>query len=97
MSTICLGLVHKDHDSDYGISFPDAPGCISAGETMEELMTMGHEALNFHLDMLARDGDPIPSPRTYEQSLQDPQFVEDSADAVILVPIERERMLEAAQ
>ncbi len=28
-----IALVHKDKDTSYGVSFPDVPGCISAGET----------------------------------------------------------------
>ena len=31
-----IGLVHKDAGSDYGVSFPDRPGCVTAGATLEE-------------------------------------------------------------
>ena len=31
-----LALVHKDEGTSYGVSFPDVPGCISAGDTFEE-------------------------------------------------------------
>ena len=31
MGSIYTGLIHKDTDSDYGVSFPDLPGCITAG------------------------------------------------------------------
>ena len=95
--TVYLGLVHKDPDSEYGISFPDVPGCISAGATMEELMGTGREALIFHLDMLERDSDPIPRARSYEELRTDATFLEDASDAVILVPIEREPALQAAE
>ena len=30
-----IALVHKDTDTSYGVSFPDLPGCISAGDTFE--------------------------------------------------------------
>ena len=33
-----IALVHKDKDTSYGVSFPDVPGCISAGDTFEEAM-----------------------------------------------------------
>jgi predicted RNase H-like HicB family nuclease len=39
------GIVHKDADSAYGISFPDAPGCFSAADEMDELFAMAEEAL----------------------------------------------------
>jgi HicB_like antitoxin of bacterial toxin-antitoxin system len=29
-------VVHKDPDSDYGVTVPDLPGCFSAGETLPE-------------------------------------------------------------
>ena len=31
MEQTYIGLVHKEPDSDYGVSFPDLPGCITAG------------------------------------------------------------------
>ena len=31
-----IALIHKDTDSDYGVSFPDLPGVISAGSTLDE-------------------------------------------------------------
>jgi predicted RNase H-like HicB family nuclease len=31
-----IALIHKDHDTSYGVSFPDVPGCVSAGDTFEE-------------------------------------------------------------
>ena len=35
MKRIYIGLVHKDPESDYGVSFPDLPGCVTAGHTFE--------------------------------------------------------------
>ena len=64
MSTKYLGIVHKDPDSDYGISFPDLPGCFSAGSTKAELMRMAKEAVAFHIEGLRTDGEPIPAPTT---------------------------------
>ena len=32
-----IGVIHKDEKSDYGISFPDFPGCVSAGATLDEV------------------------------------------------------------
>lgn len=75
------GLVHKDADSTYGVSFPDFPGCISAASSMEELYEMAAEALTLHSEGMRRDGEAIPL-ATAAASL-------DSADchAVIWVPL----------
>ena len=34
--TTDASLIHKDADGDYGVSFPDLPGCIAAGTTLDQ-------------------------------------------------------------
>jgi predicted RNase H-like HicB family nuclease len=46
--TAYVALIHKDPDSDYGVSFPDLPGCVSAGSTLDEAIALAHEALALH-------------------------------------------------
>ena len=41
-----IAYLHKDRKSDYGVSFPDFPGCITAGSTLEEARRMAAEALS---------------------------------------------------
>jgi predicted RNase H-like HicB family nuclease len=41
--TTYIAVIHKDAESDYGISFPDLPGCVTAGSTIDEAMTMARE------------------------------------------------------
>lgn len=55
-----IAFIHKDPDSIYGVSFPDMPGCISAGDTIDEAVRNGVEALSGHVRMLEADGDPVP-------------------------------------
>jgi predicted RNase H-like HicB family nuclease len=78
-----IALVHKDKDTSYGVSFPDVPGCISAGDTFEDAIDNASQALAGHLAVMEADGDPIPKARSLEQLKQDAEFVEDSIDAVI--------------
>ncbi len=40
-----IGLVHKDAGSDYGVSFPNLPCCVTAGATLKEAREMAAEAL----------------------------------------------------
>ena len=42
--TTYIGLLRKDPDSDFGVDFPDFPGCITAGTTIEEAVVMAREA-----------------------------------------------------
>jgi predicted RNase H-like HicB family nuclease len=46
----------------YSIDFPDLPGCVSAGDNLEESLTMAREALSLHLFGMLEDGDEIPAP-----------------------------------
>ena len=62
-----IALIHKDANSDYGVSFPDLPGVISAGRTLDEARAMATEALAFHLEGLAEDGEAVPEPSTLEE------------------------------
>jgi predicted RNase H-like HicB family nuclease len=41
---------------------PDLPGCASTGSTREECEANMHEAIEFHLDGLKLEGEPIPQP-----------------------------------
>ena len=50
--------------SNYSAYVPDLPGCITTGSTIEEVVSLMQEAVEFHLDGLREDGLPIPEPRT---------------------------------
>ena len=49
-----IGLIHKDADSDFGVSFPDFPGAITAGKTLDDARTMAEEALALHVEEIGR-------------------------------------------
>lgn len=61
-----VALVHKDKGTSYGVSFPDVPGCVSAGDTLDEALANAAEALAGHLALMRADGDPIPKARSLE-------------------------------
>lgn len=68
MSTF-IGIVHKEKGSDYGVSFPDFPGCITAGRDMDEAMEMAQEALRGHIEVMHEHGDALPAkPLSLEQA-----------------------------
>jgi predicted RNase H-like HicB family nuclease len=90
-----FALVHKDEGTSYGVSFPDVPGCISAGDTFEQAVANAAEALAGHFAMMKTDGDPIPAPRSFDELKRDPVFVEDSADAIVTMVMPRAAMAAA--
>ena len=67
-----IGLIHKDADSHFGVSFPDFPGAITAGTTLDEARAMAEEALALHLEGLAEDGEAVPEPSALEEVMSDP-------------------------
>ena len=76
-----VGLMRKDANSDYGISFPDLPGVISAGSDMDEARKMAAEALAFHLDGLVADGVVVPEPSPLEEIMT----IAENAGAVAVI------------
>jgi predicted RNase H-like HicB family nuclease len=80
-----IALIHKDAKSSYGVSFPDVPGVIAAGDTIDEAMQRAAEVLEFAAeDWENRDGSMhFPSPRTIDDLRTDPEFQDDAADAVV--------------
>jgi predicted RNase H-like HicB family nuclease len=66
-----IALLRKDSRSDYGVDFPDFPGCITAGRTLEEARRLAAEALAFHVDGMREDGDAIPPPSPMDAIMAD--------------------------
>ncbi len=67
-----IGLIHKDPESDYGVSFPDFPGVVTAGRTLDEARAMAEEALAFHIEGIVEDNEAIPEPSMLETVMADP-------------------------
>ncbi len=68
-----IALIHKEEGSDYGVSFPDFPGCISAGVTLEEAKTMAQEAVVSHINVLKEMHEPVPAPTSLEEIMTCPE------------------------
>ena len=88
--TSYIALVHKDEGTSYGVSFPDVPGCISAGDTFEEAVANAAEALAGHFAAMRADGETIPQPRSFDQLKRDAAFVEDADGAIVTIVMPRE-------
>jgi predicted RNase H-like HicB family nuclease len=60
--TAYIALLRKEPSSDFGVDFPDFPGCVTAGQSLEEARRMAAEALASHVEGMQQDGEPIPEP-----------------------------------
>ncbi len=67
-------VIHKDTDSDYGVTVPDLPGCFSIGENTDEALSMAKEAIETHIEGMLIDGEPIPSPKSIEFYIDNPDY-----------------------
>ena len=81
-----IAVVHKEPASDYGVSFPDFPGCITAGKTIDEAKDLAYEALLLHWEGLREDGEPLPAPTNLEDIVADPENADAMAFLVVSVP-----------
>ena len=67
-----IAYLHKDKKSDFGVSFPDFPGCVTAGSTLEEARRLAGEALAMHVAGMREDGEAVPKPSTLDDLRSDP-------------------------
>ena len=66
-----IALLRKESDTDYEVDFPDLPGCITAGSTLDEAKEIAAEAIAFHIEGLIEDGEDIPAPSSLEEIMAD--------------------------
>ena len=80
--TYYIGLVHKDKDSAYGVQFPDLPGCFSASDDMDHVVSNATEALS----LWAEDATP-PAPSSLEEIISDSDIAADLAAGAFLISV----------
>ena len=55
-------VVVEEGPTSFGAHVPDLPGCVAAAETRDEVMTLIREAIELHIEVLKKDGQPVPPP-----------------------------------
>ena len=86
-------LIDKEAGADFGVVFPDFPGCITTGETVQEAAIMAAEALAGHIEVMLDHGDAVPDPSPPDAPLPDwlaPEPDEPPSEIVarVLIPVE---------
>ena len=74
----------------YTVTFPDLPGCITEGDTLEEAFAMAKEALELHMYGIEEDCDPIPVPSRLRAATIEPQAMVAVVEA--WMPVIRSKM-----
>ena len=62
-----VAVIRKEKKSEYGVSFPDLPGCATAGRDLDEAYKMALEALQFHVDGLVEEKMEVPEASLIEE------------------------------
>lgn len=81
-----IAIVHKEAKTDFGVSFPDFPGCITAGQTVDEAKDLAQEALALHIKGMIEDGEKLPAPSKLEDIMVDVDYADAVAYLVISIP-----------
>ena len=64
-------VLERAESGGYGVVFPDFPGCVSTGKTVQLAITNAGEALAFHIEGMVEDGDAVPEPSELDAPLPD--------------------------
>jgi predicted RNase H-like HicB family nuclease len=57
-----LVVIEKAEDGSYSAFVPDLPGCVSCGDTVDEVTGLIQEAIGLHIQSLTSHGEPVPEP-----------------------------------
>jgi predicted RNase H-like HicB family nuclease len=60
-------VVIEGGPASFGAYVPDLPGCVAVGESRTEVEGLIREAIEFHIEGLRQDGQPVPLPSSSSQ------------------------------
>lgn len=76
-----IGLIRKESESDFGVDFPDFPGCVTAGNSIDEARKMAQEALQGHIECMQEVGVDVPLPSSLKAVMSE----RDNVDALAFI------------
>lgn len=62
-------VIIENSQGSYSAYSPDLPGCVAAGETVEEVRSLMREAIQMHITSLRENGEPVPPPSSSAEYL----------------------------
>ena len=83
-----IAIVEEEEGKAFGVWFPDLPGCLSAGDTLNDAMVNAAEALEAWIDVTREHGGSVPPPRSLTELRRDPEAANDIARYMVaLIPL----------
>lgn len=63
-------VIIEKGETSWGAYVPDLPGCVAAAESREEVLELIREAIEFHLEGLREQGEPVPEPHSTSELIE---------------------------
>lgn len=63
-------VIVEEGATSWGAYVPDLPGCVAAAKTRDEALTLIREAIEFHLEGLIEQGQPVPEPHSFGEVVE---------------------------
>ncbi len=63
-------VVVEEGPESFGAYVPDLPGCVAAAQSREEVLTLIREAIEFHIEGLKEEGEPVPRPSSSSEVVE---------------------------
>ena len=63
-------VIIEKGETGYGAYVPDLPGCVAAGDSIEEVRQLIREAIPLHLEMMREQGEKIPAPTSLAETVR---------------------------
>ncbi len=60
-----LVIYERTENGTWSAYSPDLPGCVAAAKTRPEIEKLMASAMQFHIEGLIEDGDPVPPPSAF--------------------------------
>lgn len=70
MTSVRYAVVIEKAEDNHSAFVPDLPGCVSTGRTLDEVRANIRQAIDFHIQGLREDGEPIPEPTTVSEYVE---------------------------
>ena len=83
-----IALIYKDENSDYGVMFPDFPGCVTAASTLDEAKSEAKEALSGHIEIMKEDNELLPVPTSLDDIMKEREY-RDAVAFLVEIPTSR--------
>jgi predicted RNase H-like HicB family nuclease len=67
-------VLHSDDGVKYGVTVPDIPGCFSAGDTLDDALSMAKKAISAHVEWMIEEGDDLPVANSVASHIGNPDY-----------------------